>query len=381
MSINLFLGRIHCLRSSLPFNQIRTTALASCSTQASPPNPQFAVQYLVQSCGLSSEKALKASKLIHHLKSPNNPDAVLRFLREIGVNESDIKTAVSRESRILCSHVENNMRPNIAKLQELGFSIEDISGFIASNPYIFRANFVQKIDFFIGVLGSVEILSVLLKNPVYSSLFSTNLEKVLMPNLSFLREQYALSPHKIIRLMKMAPRLISSKPDVLKMIAKRAEELGVAHLSGTFINALTILAYVNQRTLDARLSNLTSIGFSRKEAALMISRAPTLLGLPEKLVGNKMEYLIKEAGCNKIDVVRNPSLLMYNFENRLIPRNIVRKLLMSKGIPVANLKFASFIKPSEEKFVNKFVLPYEHVIPGLHRAYADASTGKIEGVE
>ncbi|XP_078150276.1 transcription termination factor MTEF18, mitochondrial-like [Carex rostrata] len=369
MSLNMFVGRIqmHCLRPSLPPPQ-----LASSSTQA------FAVQYLVQSCGLSSEKALKASKLIHHIKSPDNPDAVLRFLREFGISESDIKTAVSRESRILCSH---NLRPNIAKLRDLGLSIEDISGFLANNPYIFQVNFVSKIDFFIGVLGSVENLSVILKARRNSSLFRSNLEKVLMPNIFFLREQCGLSPCQITRLVKSAvSRLVTSRPDVFKIQVERAEKLGIPRSSRNFINALLTVSYQKQCIIDAKLDNLTSMGLSPEEVALMISKVPTVLALPEKLVGSKMEYLIKEAGCDKIDVVRNPPLLTYSLENRLIPRNIVRKLLMSKGLPVANHKIATFIRPSEEEFVKKYVLPYEHAIPGLQKAYADASTGKIGGV-
>ncbi|XP_078150145.1 transcription termination factor MTERF8, chloroplastic-like [Carex rostrata] len=353
---------------------------SSSSTQASAPNPPqaFAVQYLVQSCGLSSEKALKASKFIHHLKSPYNPDAVLRFLRENGISELDIKTAVSRESRILCSHVEKNWRPNITKLQELSFSIEDISGIIASNPYIFVGNFVQKIDFYMGVLGSVENLSVIFKSPrMSSSLFSSSLEKVLMPNLSFLRDQCGLSPHQITRLMKSVPRLISSRPDVFKMQVERVEKLGIPRSSGNFISALVAVSYQKQCTIDAKLDNLTSMGLSPEELAFLISKAPTVLALPEKLVGSKMEYLIKEAGCDKIYVLRNPFLLTYSLENRLIPRNIVRKLLMSKGLPMANLKFVTFATATDEEFVRKYVLPYEHAIPGLHRAYADASTGKL----
>ena len=81
---------------------------------------------------------------------------------------------------------------------------------------------------------------------------------------------------------------------------------------------------------------------------------------------------MKEAGCDKLHVIRNPFLFSCHLENRLIPRNIVRKLLMLKGIPVP--KFATFAKPSDEKFVERFILPYEHVIPGLHRAFADAGS-------
>ena len=275
--------------------------------------------------------------------------------------------------------MENNWRPSIAKLQELGFSMEDISGIIACNPCILLFNVVPKIDFLMGVLGSVENFS-LICNIRGNRLLVSSLEKVLMPNLSFLREQCGLSPRQITWLMKSLPGLISRRPDFLKMEVERAEKLGIARSSPNFINALLTASYQDQCIIDAKLDNLRSMGFSQEEVALMISKAPMLLRVPEKLVGSKMEYLIKEAGCDKIDVVKYPALLSYSLENRLIPRNIVRKLLMSKGLAVANHKFVTFIKPSEE-FVRKYVLPYEHAIPDLHRAYADASTGIIGGVE
>lgn len=92
----------------------------------------------------------------------------------------------------------------------------------------------------------------------------------------------------------------------------------------------------------------------------MISKAPRLLVLQEELVGKKLEYLIKETGCDKIDVVQNPVLLIISLENRLIPRSIVRKLLQKKGLPMISISY--FMKLTEEQFVKKFVLPASRVI-------------------
>ncbi|XP_078150418.1 transcription termination factor MTEF18, mitochondrial-like [Carex rostrata] len=380
MCMTLFLGRISCLRPSLPLNQTTPFASSNAPTQPSPPNAQFAVHYLVESCGLSSDEALKASKYIHRLKSPDKPDAALRFLRDTGVSESDIKTAVLRHAGILCSHVEKNWRPNIAKLQEVGFSMEDISGIISVNPDLFGFNFVSKIDFWMEVLGSVENLSVVLK--VWrGGLIARSLEKVIMPNLSFLQENCGLSTRQIVRVIKSSPKLLTSKPEFVKRVPERVEELGIARSSGSFCSALIAVSCMSERTIDAKLNNLRNIGFSQEEVTLLISKAPLLLKISEKSMGRKMEFLMKEAGCDKLHVIRNPFLFNCGLENRLIPRNLVRKLLMSKGLPVANLKFASFARPSDENFVEKFILPNEHAIPGLHRAYADASAGKIEGVE
>ncbi|XP_078172489.1 transcription termination factor MTERF8, chloroplastic-like [Carex rostrata] len=379
MPISLFLGRIHCLRVSLPLNRSTPFAASNALTQASSPNPHFAVEYLVQSCGLSSDEAHKASKHIQHLKSPDKPDAALRFLREIDISESVIRTAVWRDSRILCSHVENNMRPNIARLKELGFSIEEISGIISRWPRLLLFKIVTKLDSWLGVLGSVEYLKAVLKTQ--PDVLESSFEKVIMPNFSFLQEQCGISVRQIVRLIKTCPRLIKVRTEVLKMKAEEAELLGVSRSSGTFVHALIIVYSLRQSTIDAKLNIFRNLGLSHEEVTLMISKAPSLLSKSGKKLVRTMEFLINDAGCSKIDLVRNPSLLMYNLENRLIPRFIVRKLLMSEGLPVSQSALISFMSKKETCFVEKFILPYEHVIPGLHQAYADASDGKIVEIE
>ena len=113
----------------------------------------------------------------------------------------------------------------------------------------------------------------------------------------------------------------------------------------------------------------------------MISKVPKLLQSTEEFLGRKMEFLMEQAGCGMIDVVHNPTLLTYSMEKRLIPRCVVRKMLMLKGLPVANKAFVSFMQPSEKDFLEKFVLPYEHAIPGLGQAYANACVVKTGAIE
>ncbi|XP_078150455.1 transcription termination factor MTEF18, mitochondrial-like [Carex rostrata] len=374
----LFLRKLPRIRPSLPltnltssFYRLLSTAV---TTRSPPPNPHFvAVDYLIQSYGLPSDGALRASKVIQHLKSPHKPDAVLCFLRQTGISESDIRTAVSREPRLLVSDVEKNLRPNVVKLQEIGLSIEDISGIISHSPELFLFNIVEKIDFWMRALGSFKNMSVLLKKGSVILLY--NLEKVIVPNLSVLQNQCGLSVCQIVQLIKSGSRLIGLRPEAMKVMVKRAEELGFSCSSQMFVYALITVASVNKNILNSRVHYFKSLGLSQEEVAIVISKAPLLLKMTEESLGRKMEFLMEEAGCGKIDVVHNPTLLLYSMEKRLFPRSIVRKMLMLKGLPVANKAFVSFFQPSEKDFLEKFVIPYESDIPGLGQAYADAYSG------
>ncbi|XP_078156577.1 uncharacterized protein LOC144552470 [Carex rostrata] len=369
MSMNLFLGRISYLRPSFPLNRITPLASSNAPIQASPPNPHFSVQSLVQSCGLSSDEARKASKYMQRLKSSDNPDAVLQFLREIGVSEADIRTAVSRNPRLLCTGLNKTLRPNIEKLQEVGFSIEDISSAISSKPGVFLSNFVPKIDFWLAILGSVENLSLVLR---YGSILNVNMEKVVVPNLTFLQVQCGLSLDQILQLIKFYPSVISCNPEKLKIKEKWVEDLGIACSSGIFVHVLGVVVWLNQRTLDSRLNNLKRLGLSQEEIALAIIKAPSLLRVPEKLIARKMELLIDGAGFDKIYVVQHAFMLLYSLQKRLIPRTVVRNLLRLKGFAVADRSFACILKLTEKQFLAKFIFPFEHAIPGLRQLYADA---------
>ncbi|XP_078150278.1 transcription termination factor MTERF8, chloroplastic-like [Carex rostrata] len=369
MSLRLFLRRIHHLH----LRHFTTT------TSAPLANPHFSIEYLIQSCGLPSDKVIQASKKIQHLKSPDKPDSVLQFLRQTGISESDITMSVSRNPLILCSSVEKNWRPNVAKLQEVGISIEDISCIISHSPKAFQLNFVSKVDFWRRVLGSVENLTLVLKRN--ASLLQSNLEKAIVPNLSFLEEQCGLSVCQIAQLIKCRPRIIISSTEVLKMKAKRAEELGVSHSSQMFVYALVVACCLNQRIIDARLTNLKNLGFSQDEVTTFVSKNPMVLTIAEEMMRSKIQFMIKDAGCDKLHVVRNPFVLTLSLEKRLIPRSLVLKLLESKGLRVAKRGFPFFARLTEKKFLEKIVLSFEHTIPGLHRAYIDACSGKTSAKE
>jgi mTERF domain-containing protein, mitochondrial len=393
VTMNLSLRRLH-LDLSLAFSP--TTPFASsisnsnyifihrllftATSQAPPPQPHFAaVNYLIQSCGLSSDQALRASKYIDHLKSSDKPDAMLQFLRQFGFRESDIRTAVSRDSRILCSNVEKNCRPNAEKLKEVGFSIDDISALFSRYPTIFRSYVKPKIDFWMRTLGSIENFSTVVK--VQPNVICVSLEKVLIPNLSFLQEQLHLSVCQIVRLIRLAPFLITSSPEAMAIKVRKAEELGIRCSSRMFLYALSLVSNLSQQTIDARLNNLKSLGFSQEEVATIVSKVPFVLRVQDEMMGRKVKFLLHEVGCDRSNVVNLPVLLTLSLEKRLIPRSLVKKLLELKGLLVTARKFYAFTVVSEKQFMEKFVLAHDHAIPGLRHAYLDACAGNIDGIK
>ncbi|XP_078150609.1 uncharacterized protein LOC144545929 [Carex rostrata] len=384
MAMLPFLKQNSYVRSSLsPLRTIFNTSicrLLSTASQVAPsasPASNFAVEYLINTCGLPSDRAIAKSRYLPHLKSPEKPDAVLQFLRQVGITEPQIRAAAFRNPGFLCLSVEKCFKPRMAELQEIGFSPSHISLLFSIYPLSFQCTRLQQqIQFWMPIVGSVEKLLHLCKRSFY--LLTANLETSVIPNLSFLQQQCSLSVCQIVRLINSASRLITSSHESLVSKVSRAEELGVPRSSGVFLNALIVVSCLKESTIDSRLLYWRSLGFSPKELNSIICKAPMVLGYSENLIGCKMEFLINEAACDKLHVVQNPVLFMLSLEKRLRPRILVRKLLESKGFPVT--KLSVFMKYIEVRFVEKFILPYEHTIPGLHQAYKDACSGNVSGL-
>ncbi|XP_078149195.1 uncharacterized protein LOC144544545 [Carex rostrata] len=324
----------HYLRPSslFPVRGSATSTIFRLLSTATPeaPSPisssQFAVDYLIQSFGLHTNKATQLSRYLPHLKSPEKPDAVLWFLRQAGVNECDISAAVLRSPRFLCFSVEKCLKPRMAELVEIGFSPSDISLLVSICPNAFaNTKLQQKIQFWIPIMGSIEKLLHAIRRDIF--LLTRKHGNYVVPNISFLQEQCSLSVCQIAQMIMLSPTLITSRPEELEVKVKRARELCVSSTSGMFLHALILINRVKQSTIDARLLYLKNLGFSQQEVSLMISKSPNLLNLSEKIVGPKMEFLIKEAVCDKLHIVRNPALLMLSLEKRLKPRSLVKKLL------------------------------------------------------
>jgi mTERF domain-containing protein, mitochondrial len=156
---------------------------------AASPHTGFAVEeYLVETCGLTRAQALKASAKLSHLKSPSKPDAVLAFLAGLGLSAADIATAVARDPRLLCAGVEKILAPNVVGLAGLGLSHSQIARLVPlAGPSFRHRSIVSKLPYYYqSLVGSYEdLLRALKYDP---SLLRRSLDKVIKPNVAFLRE-------------------------------------------------------------------------------------------------------------------------------------------------------------------------------------------------
>ncbi|GAB2230222.1 hypothetical protein Droror1_Dr00014480 [Drosera rotundifolia] len=95
----------------------------------------FVVSYLINSCGLSPERAVSKSRCsCYRLRfdSSKKPDSVLAFLRNHGFTDEDITWMVNSDPRVLL-YKEENLSAKFQLFYSIGFTKQDLPAFISKN--------------------------------------------------------------------------------------------------------------------------------------------------------------------------------------------------------------------------------------------------------
>jgi mTERF domain-containing protein, mitochondrial len=338
--------------------------------------PSFAAEdYLVSRCGLTRAQAVKASKRISHLSSRSQPDAVLAFLcGTLGVPAADVAALLALDPSFLCIDVERTMVPRIAELSDLGLSREEIARLIPLAPISLRSRFLRRnIEFWLKELGSLdEILHALRMN---SSLLSTDLDKVTAPNVAFLR-QCGVTASEMLNANIYSARLFTMNSKRLHEAVERVKDLGIKLGARMFPRVLVIISLMSKEAVNRRMQLLEKFGFSQDDILAIMRRAPVFLGVSDKKVQLNMDFLVKDVGLDLSYIVRRPVLLLYSVERRLLPRYCLLKVLREKALLKGEMDYYTTAMISEKKFLQKFVLPYKDVVPGLADGYALKCSGK-----
>ncbi|GJN29238.1 hypothetical protein PR202_gb17440 [Eleusine coracana subsp. coracana] len=338
-------------------------------------SPFAAEDYLVANCGLSRAQAVKASKKISHLKSPSRPDAVLAFLAGLGFSTAEVATVVAGDPCFLCSDVKTNLGPRIVELSDLGLSRAEIARFVLISQSSFRRSTLRpKLEFWLSVFGSLEGLLQVLK--VNNSLLNVDLETVAKPNMEFLQRcgiSAADFPYKYMS------RMLTRSPKHLEEALERVDEFGISRSSWVFPHALALFAILSREKLTRNLRMLEKFGWSKDDVALAISRTPQLLGLTEEKFRKNFEFLVGEVGLEIPYIARRPVLMLCSLEHRLLPRHCLINFLKARGLLNAKCGFYFIAVMGNEKFLQKFVSPYEESVQGLTAAFASSCNGKPSG--
>ncbi|KAL3647975.1 hypothetical protein CASFOL_008943 [Castilleja foliolosa] len=311
----------------------------------------FIVAYLINSCGLSSNDAVLASKKVH-FKSPEKPNAVLDLLKSYEFTNDDISRIIASMPDILTSCPNKTLSPKLQFLQSIGVPLPVLAHNLSVCPSILRSslkNFLIPLyNCLRNLLGSDEgVVHVFSRAPrAFSRCWSSG---YYLP-VSFLREKGVPESSIVSLVMYNPPFLGTSKNKLAKLLLGMSES-----------------------TLKHKMEVYRRYGWSESETIGTFLRYPYCLKFSEKKIRANMDFLVNELGWKALDVAESPVLLGLSLETRIKPRCLVARVLSDKGL--ANVaRLSPFLTLSEKRFLERYIFKYEKDVPEL----LDIYLGRVE---
>ncbi|KAL6179496.1 hypothetical protein ACLB2K_051011 [Fragaria x ananassa] len=267
---------------------------------------------------------------------------------------------ISRELfKILCANLDTSIKPKIKIFQDLGFSDSDIADIISCDPWILWRSADNKLGPALVVLKSIlgsnaEVCKFLKLSRRY---LQHDLDKSLKANMELL-DGFGISSSQLVKYMFRFPRLFLHNQKAILEFVERVDKMEFDRSSRLFISAIGIMSSLKVETLELKKKLFRSLGFSEKDVFTMFKRSPMVFGISEKKLKEVTELLVSAGQFDVPYLLSNPELLMYSVERRLKPRLKVLEILEKKNLLEEKPKLNTVCKCSEQKFAEKFILPY-----------------------
>jgi mTERF domain-containing protein len=169
-------------------------------------DPQsLTVSFLQNSCGLSLESAISASKNLN-IESPKNPNSVLDLLRTHGLTRTHIRNLISSRPLLLLADLEKTLKPNMELFESLGVSSTSLAKMLSRIPRVLESDAYTVVEFFRAHGFSDEQISTLtMKLPI---LYLFNAHKIFKPKLELFKS-LGFSDPEIAKLLSARPSILT----------------------------------------------------------------------------------------------------------------------------------------------------------------------------
>ncbi|OIT30462.1 PREDICTED: transcription termination factor MTERF5, chloroplastic-like [Nicotiana attenuata] len=341
------------------------------STSATPAPTHFLVKYLVDSLGFSKQEATSTSSKVTSLKTFKNPDLVLNFFVQSGLDNTQIKRIVSREPTLLLRDVSKILKPKFQCLMDLGLFGSDLVNVIAKDTTIFDrgldTHLRPTIDCLRKTLGTNEnVVKAIKKTPW---LLSFGAHHTIEANVLLLKKG-GVSDVKLKTLVLRNPRYIIQKTEWVKDLLHRMEkDFRVPLHSPIFPYGFHTLACQRKSTLERKIGIFKSFGWSDNDILEMFRKLPLCFTQSEVRIKKALNLYMKELGSGPAYLASHPAILVYSLEKRVVPRMQVLKILDEKKLKRRKWSLYPVLMLTESKFIEYFVLPYKDQMPDLYEPH------------
>ncbi|KAK9912665.1 hypothetical protein M0R45_036517 [Rubus argutus] len=351
-----------CLQSHLVHRYITTTSSAN--------QQKFTVNYLINSCGLSPEGAVLASKRFK-LRSPEKADSVLAVLRKHGFSKTQISKVVRSLPEIIGADPEKTLLPKLEYLNSLGTSREDIVSTLASSPSVLGRSLEKAIipyyDSLRSVLSDKDVVAVFKR---CSWMFPN---KNVVPNIMLLRELG--TPSSCVSML-IRTWLLKLDHEKFCQVIREVNEMGFDMEKTVSVSAMVALGCKNSKSTMNRSRQIfmSRWGWSEDDVLSAFMKYPKCMIVSEKKLMQVMDFLVNKMGWSSRMIAKHPLVWSFSLDKRITPRCSVVKVLLSKGLIKENFSVSYVLCCTEKHFLDTFVYRYLNQVPELQNVYQ----GKVD---
>ena len=164
----------------------------------------------------------------------------------------------------------------------------------------------------------------------FLGILQRNIETCVAPNINIFREN-GVSESNIITLLQCQPNAFLCAVR-FREIVEEVKEMGFNPLRLKFALAVFTLRAISKSTLERKVNVYKKWGWSEDEIYLTFRRHQWCMMASEDKIMRVMDFYVNNMGMESSLLIKNPELVNFNLEKRLIPRGLVFQVLLSKGL-------------------------------------------------
>ncbi|GMN46484.1 hypothetical protein TIFTF001_015668 [Ficus carica] len=344
----------------------------------------FTVSYLINSLGFSQQSALSVSKNVN-FDTCEKPDKVIKLFKKYGFTQTQISRLLRGKPVLLVANSERNISPKLEFFDAKGVSWPLFAKTLSVFPSILARSLDKHIipsyELFRNLIKSDEIAVAVVER--YPDILIVNVEKVVAPKIDILREHGV--PHSnIAKLILRNPQGCVSSSDQFRKTVEEVLEMGFDPKRLKFVRAFLALRSLSKSTWESKVDVYKKWGWSEEDFFNAFQSNPFCMRYSKDKIMASMDFFINRMGWMPYLIAKCPTIIGMSLKNRVDPRCSVFQVLLSKGLVKKDVSLNVLLIASEEKFLRKFVVPYEKQAPELLKLYKqklDLSNGPLVGKE
>ncbi|KDP43845.1 hypothetical protein JCGZ_20855 [Jatropha curcas] len=186
-----------------------------------------------------------------------------------------------------------------------------------------------------------------------SRILLCDVEKICAPNLLVLR-QIGMPQSVIQQLLLHKANLLCFKADKFCDKIKELINMEFCPAKAKFIHVLAAIL-CSRSNWQHRIEVYGRCGWSRDEIMSAFKNNPRCMTFSEKKIVASMDFLVNVMDLKPSAIAANPFMLVYSLKKRIIPRGLVIKILMLKGVLEENFNFHSALVLTNKCFRERYV--------------------------